>query len=215
MSGTGGRLFFVYDIEGKLLLESPALRAFLGVQLDQIDETSWPSLVHPDDRDYARTFFTAASRTLRSFAGWWRLRRHDGVYVWAMITGAPMNSQLSSDPVGYMGTVDPLRQADAFQRAGGVCAPDGALDTEAPQTSLSRMERLADLTLLAAALAREIEDGGIVEALDAALMKIGFSLARLTEQPSHPPLGAVVSAPGYRRIARQARVERRRLGARC
>ena len=213
MSVMGGGLFFVYDIEGKLLLKSPALRTFVGAPLDEIDETSWPSLVHPDDRDYARAFFSAAASSLRSFAGWWRLRRHDGVHVWTMITGAPMSSQLSGDPVGYMGTVDPLTHVDAFPRAGGLVAPETALDTDAPPTLVSRLERVADLTLLAAALAREIDDRGINEALDAALMKIGFSLAALTEPSSHPP-ASVVLAPSYRRTSRQARTERRRLVAR-
>ena len=214
MSGFGDGLFFISDIDGKIVFTSPAVHAFTGRPIGTIDASTWPALLHPDDREYARAFYAAASHELRSFAAWWRVRRHDGIFVWVMITCASMTSEHSGEPVAYMGTMDALAHPDAFPCAGGLVGPDRACDGEAPRSQLSRVERLADLTLMSASLAREIGDHEIVEALDAALMKIGFSLAHLTKPPPAPPQQSVVVSSGYHRAPRQARTTRRRFAAR-
>ena len=157
-------------------------------------------------------FSSDAFRSRRSFAAWWRILRHDGAYVWAMIGGVPMSCQLSDAPMAYMATVDPLAHPDAFSRAGGIVGPDQPLEAEA-QSPLSRLARLADTTLLASALARDMGEGDIAAALEEPLRKIGFRLAGMSEPPSSPT--APVSQPaGYNRGPRQAATVRRRLVSR-
>ena len=94
MGGLGGGLFFIVDVDGRHLFTSAALHAFNGRPPCGSGETSWQALVHPDDVDYVRSFCADAFRKRCSFAAWWRILRHDGAFVWAMIGGAPMSWQL-------------------------------------------------------------------------------------------------------------------------
>lgn len=213
MRGLGDGLFFIVDVDGKHLFTSAALHAFCGRPPRSDYETNWPELIHRDDVDYVRAFCADAFRKRCSFAAWWRILRHDGVFVWAMIGGAPMSCQLSDAPMAYMATIDPLRHPDAFPRAGGVIGPERPLDKE-PRGPLSRVERLADMTLMASALARDMGEAEIAGALDEPLRKIGFRLAGLTERPPSSPTNAAIHPVGYHRAPRQAGKVRRRLASR-
>ena len=211
MSSLDDGLFFIVDIDGRHLFTSAALHAFFGRPPRGTDETSWPELIHPEDLGYVRSFCADAFRRRCSFAAWWRILRHDGVFVWAMIEGAPMGSQLSEAPMAYVATIDPLRHPDAFSRAGGVIGPERPLD-KGPQGPLSRVERLADLTLMASAMARDMGEAEIAAALDEPLRKIGFRLARLTEPPS--PSAAASLSTSFRRAPRKVGKLRRRSASR-
>ena len=178
----GSGLFVIFDVDGRHVLTSSGVHEFTGQPSASIVGSTWLQLTHPDDLGHARDFCRKAFRERRSFAGWWRIRRHDGVFVWAMVGGTPMSSQVSDAAMAYMVAIDPLSQPDAFPRAGGIIGPE--LSSEAdPPSRLSRLERLADVALMASALARETGEAAIADAFDAPLEQIGFRLARLTEQP--------------------------------
>ena len=210
-SGPSGGLFVIFDVDGRHILTSPALHDFTGQPAASIVGSTWLKLTHPDDLEHARDFWRRAFGDRRSFAGWWRVRRHDGVFVWAMFGGTPMSSQVSDAAMAYMVAIDPLSQLDAFPRAGGVIGPERLLEGD-PQSRLSRIERLADMALMASALAREAGEAAIAEAFDAPLEQIGFRLARLSEPP--PPREPASPSEGYRRSPRHVRVARRRLASR-
>ena len=212
-SGPDSGLFVIFDVDGRHILASPAVHEFTGQPDCSIVGATWLKLTHPDDLDHARDFCRRAFRERRSFAGWWRVRRHDGVFVWAMVGGTPMSSQLSEAAMAYMVAIDPLSQPDAFARAGGVIGPERPSEAD-PQSRLSRLERLADVALMASALARETGEAAIAAAFDAPLEQIGFRLARLMELPPPPARESVTLSDGYRRPPRQARAVRRRLASR-
>ena len=216
VSGPSGGLFVIFDVEGRHILSSAALHAFTGQAADSIVGATWLQLTHPDDLDYARDFCRRAFGEQCSFAGWWRIRRHDGVFVWAMIGGAALASQLSDAPMAYMIAIDPLSQTDAFPRAGGVIGPERLSEgaESEPQSRLARVERLADMALMASALARETGETAIAHAFDVPLEQIGFQLAQLTEPSPPPARDTVTMSEGYGRPPRQARVARRRLASR-
>jgi PAS domain S-box-containing protein len=211
-SDRDGGLFIVFDIEGRHLFASPALHAFTGEKAGSIVAASWLQLTHPDDLDYARSFCQTAFRERCSFAGWWRIRRRDGAFVWVMASGMPMASPISDAPTAFTVALDPLAQLDAFPRAGGVLGPERLGEAE-PRSRLARIERLADIALMASALARETGEQDIAAAFDAPLERIGFRLAGLTEAPASTAASITMST-GYRRPPRPAGTLRRRLVAR-
>ena len=65
---------------------SPALQRVLGIPQESSDWhlSNLPELVHPDDRDRVLHELSAGRETLEPFRMDYRLRRHDGAYVWVV-----------------------------------------------------------------------------------------------------------------------------------
>jgi PAS domain S-box-containing protein len=94
--------------------------AFTGQTRGQAAGFGWVDAVHPDDRDGAHDAFVAAAARREDFRIEYRLRRHDGVYRWAIDTGAPQFDSHGTF-VGYAGSVvdvSELKNADEAIRTG-------------------------------------------------------------------------------------------------
>ncbi len=178
MSEIEDGLVYLADMHGRNLYASPALYELTGRGQGSADGTGWHEIVHPDDIGYVRAFFADVCARKQSFAGWWRYQRRDGTYVWALVGGMPFVSEITGAPIGYLGSISPLARSDAFARAGGVMGPERGCESSAG-ANLPKVERIADLTLMASALARENGETDIARALEGALLKIGFRIAGL------------------------------------
>lgn len=181
MSETEDGIVYLSDMNGQNLYASPALYDLTGQAPGSIAGSGWHAMIHPDDLDYVRTFFADVQQRRQSFAGWWRYRTSDGSFIWTLVGGMPFISEITGVPIGYLGQIKPLERPDAFVRAGGVMGPELGCQTT-PQDNLPPVERIADLTLMASAMARENGETDIARALDAALLKIGFRIAALMKR---------------------------------
>lgn len=97
-------MIWVTDSEGYCTFLSTSWYAFTG----QMPETGlgdgWLDAVHPDDRAMASAAFIQANTQHQRFQIEYRLRRHDGVYRWAIDAAAP---HVAEDGVflGFVGSV--------------------------------------------------------------------------------------------------------------
>ncbi|MFC5551890.1 ATP-binding protein [Massilia aerilata] len=76
----------------------------------------WLENVHPDDIAHAAAVFDNATRDRIPFAIDYRVRRHDGVYRWAIDTGTPRVDQ-DGRPNGFVGTVVDVHERTMLQQA--------------------------------------------------------------------------------------------------
>jgi PAS domain S-box-containing protein len=137
--------------DGEPVYRSQQLRAFLGYDLEELNETGGSRLmqtldagVHPDDlaavkKDYARCLQTGEPYARRH-----RLRRHDGAYRWVETRAAPMRS---ADGAIVQWNVICL-DIDAEIRA--------QEDLRLAQERLARAGQAASLAELSASIAHEV-----------------------------------------------------------
>jgi PAS domain S-box-containing protein len=78
------------DGSGKANADSPSWRAFTGqTEAEWLGLQGWEP-VHPEDRPAAAAEWAAAKAEQRIFEAEFRLRRHDGVYVWMAARALPI-----------------------------------------------------------------------------------------------------------------------------
>jgi PAS domain S-box-containing protein len=78
------------DGAGRANVDSPSWRAFTGQSKDEwLGLRGWEP-VHPDDRIATGESWTKAKAERRTFEAEFRMRRHDGVYVWMAARAMPM-----------------------------------------------------------------------------------------------------------------------------
>jgi PAS domain S-box-containing protein len=75
-------------------IESPEWCAFTGQSPDEAAGTGWLDALYPYDRDVARDVRKRAIENTKPFETEYRIRRHDGVYVWHHVRG---NAVLEAD----------------------------------------------------------------------------------------------------------------------
>ena len=77
---------YAVDADGATGHLSPALQRLLGIPQESSDWqlSNLIELVHPDDRDRVLHDLVAGRETLEPFRMEYRLRRHDGAYVWVV-----------------------------------------------------------------------------------------------------------------------------------
>ncbi|HEY5937041.1 MAG TPA: PAS domain S-box protein, partial [Kofleriaceae bacterium] len=83
------------DATGKPNADSPSWRAFTGQSEAEWQARGWEP-VHPEDQPLLRDEWPLATRERRTFEAEFRLRRHDGAYVWMACRAVPF---LNSDGV--------------------------------------------------------------------------------------------------------------------
>ncbi len=82
-------MIWIHDKEGRLTFVNQAHCDFFGTTLQEVSDSDWQPLLHPDDKeDYIREFM-AALREKRVFTAMARVSRHDGQWRWLMSCGVP------------------------------------------------------------------------------------------------------------------------------
>lgn len=78
------------DAQGLANADSPSWRAFTGqTEAEWLGLRGWDPL-HPDDLPVLRVAWPAAKQEKRPFEAQFRMRRHDGVYVWMACRAVPL-----------------------------------------------------------------------------------------------------------------------------
>jgi PAS domain S-box-containing protein len=104
MAGHAPVMVWVAEPDGSCSFLSQSWYAFTGQTPATGLGFGWLEAVHPEDRDTARDTFLAANAGRQAFQVDYRLRRHDGVYRWAIDAAAP---RVAADGtfLGYIGSV--------------------------------------------------------------------------------------------------------------
>jgi PAS domain S-box-containing protein len=87
---------------------------------EQAEGFGWLEAVHPDDRSWSGDTFLSANAKREAFRLEYRLRRHDGVYRWAIDAASPRFGQ-GFEFLGYVGSVidiDERREMEDRLRVG-------------------------------------------------------------------------------------------------
>ena len=93
-------MVWVTEADGACSYLNARWYAFTGQTPETALGMGWLSAVHPDDAEAAGHAFAAANLRQESFAIEYRLRRHDGVYRWAIDAAAPRFGTSAEAPPG-------------------------------------------------------------------------------------------------------------------
>jgi PAS domain S-box-containing protein len=78
------------DADGQAVEQSPTWCDFTGQTWDEAKGSGWLDALHPDDRALAQATWQQAVAQRQVYAREYRVRRHDGVYIWMGVRGAPV-----------------------------------------------------------------------------------------------------------------------------
>src|SRR5262245_51223830 len=78
------------DKEGFAVEDSPTWRAYTGQTFEEFKGLGWMDVIHPEDRERARTDVLAAFEGRQRFESEYRLRRPDGSWSWTVARGTPV-----------------------------------------------------------------------------------------------------------------------------
>lgn len=170
-------MIWTTDAAGQTTYLCPEWYAFTGQGPSAGLGHGWAEAVHPDERDLVGHAFLQACKIECAFVLQYRLRRHDGTYVWVTDAAAPSRMPGEGLFLGFLGMV---RRIEA--PVDGVVAR-AELETfrAAPATGefapVSKLDMVADHLLLARAAAVGATDD-LIPTFDALLFEVGRRLAQ-------------------------------------
>jgi PAS domain S-box-containing protein len=129
--------------DGSLVAVNATHVAYTGKSIDEIRESGWTALIHPDDVDDLVTSWQNAVRTGEAYDTQYRMRRRDGVYRWFLNKATPVRDA-DGAITAWIGTctdIDERKRAEDALRVviEATSAFAGTLD---PDVAL---QRLADI----------------------------------------------------------------------
>ncbi|GJE74749.1 PAS domain-containing protein [Methylorubrum suomiense] len=161
-------MLWVADRDGFCTYVSEEWRAFTGQTLGEASDRGWADAVHPDDRNVVVMGFLEACRCQTEFILHYRLRRHDGIYVWALGAASPSFTPLTHDFLGFLGTVscydDPNIPLTAKAELGSFKPWQASLGASSP----TKLDIIADY-LIHAKILSEHHAPAVADAIERAL----------------------------------------------
>jgi len=165
------------DAAGQATYLCPEWYAFTGQAPSAALGSGWTEAIHPDERDLMGDAFLKACKLECEFVLQYRLRRHDGTYVWVTDAAAPSCPPGESLFLGFLGTVRRIRAP----MSGLVARAELQTFRAAPATGefapVSKLDVVADHLLMARAAALSAADD-LMPAFDALLFEVGLRLAQ-------------------------------------
>lgn len=171
-------MIWVTDTAGQTMYVCREWYIFTGVRPPDGLGLGRASVIHPDERHLMADTFRHACASRCEFALQYRLRRHDGTYVWVSDSAAPASLPKRKEFLGFIGqitSIEPQLQgliASAELQRFQVATPVGAF---APITAL---DALAEHILMARSLALSSAADHLLPSLDELLFAVGKDLAR-------------------------------------
>ena len=110
-------MMWVTDADGYCTYLNRGWYEFTGQSEAEGEGFGWLEAVHPDDRGWSGEAFRKANEAREPFRIEYRLRRHDGVYCWAIDAAAPRFGP-DGEYLGYVGSVvdiDERQRAEALK----------------------------------------------------------------------------------------------------
>lgn len=87
------QIVWTTDPQGVVIEDSPTWRAVTGQTVEEWVGSGWTNALHPDDREATVAAWQRAVETQTAFVVEYRLRRHDGVYLWMSVRAVPVMSE--------------------------------------------------------------------------------------------------------------------------
>lgn len=84
-------LIWVTDEQGAQIYMSKSWTDYTGIE--QIIDTSWPSIAHPEDIEYINKKWQNSLESGLQYSTEVRLKRNDGVYKWFKVDGVPLKNE--------------------------------------------------------------------------------------------------------------------------
>ncbi|PAP77123.1 PAS domain S-box protein [Rubrivirga marina] len=137
-------ILWVTDPDGRATFLSRDWYDYTGQAEGEALGYGWLDAVHPDDRGPARAAFLDANERQVPFRLDYRLRRHDGVYRWALDAGRPLDEDGFGGFVGSVIDIDDRRRAEDDVRELNRTLEERVEDRTAQVRSLSRALTLAE-----------------------------------------------------------------------
>ncbi|MGV3615719.1 MAG: ATP-binding protein [Fimbriimonas sp.] len=107
-------MVWVTEPDGTCTYLSKSWYAFTGQRPEEALGLGWTQAVHPDDSEMAGDMFLAANARQTPFSLEYRLRRHDGVYRWAIDSASPRFGE-KGEYLGYVGSVIDITERKAAE----------------------------------------------------------------------------------------------------
>ena len=108
-------IMWVVDHTGYCTYLNTRWYEFTGQSLEEAEGYGWLDATHPDDKENAGNVFMGALARQEAFRLEYRLRRHDGVYRWAIDAAEPRFSPDGSF-LGYIGSVIDIDERHEMER---------------------------------------------------------------------------------------------------
>ena len=151
--------------------------AFTGQEPPAALVGGWADVIHPDEREMMNDAFLRACSLQCEFVLHYRLRRHDGAYVWVADSAAPSHLPGCGTFVGYLGMIRSLEPAQSGFVARAELQTFRAASAVGEFAPMSKLDVLADHLLMARATALGVADE-LLPAIDSLLFDVGSRLAR-------------------------------------
>jgi PAS domain S-box-containing protein len=191
---TGGRcdssslevlaMIWATDPNGLLTYIGPEWAALTGQPGQQTQGEGWLEVVHPDDRDYCRTFFLDASASRAEFTMRFRVRHHTRGYVWLVGGALPSFGPPEHTFLGYLGSLAEIAPSASEHLTAygtkGAFRPPVTIKSEPVRAPV---DLIADHILMAHVLAAEADEPELKGALDVTLRILSGRLSELELQP--------------------------------
>jgi hypothetical protein len=141
----------------------------------------WAQSIHPDERAMMSDAFLKACHLQCEFALQYRLRRHDGVYVWVNDAAAPSRLPGCGTFLGYLGMIRSIDLPHGGLVARAELETFRAVPATGQFAPVSKLDVVADHLLMARAAAVGAADE-MLPAIEDMLFHVGRRLARGQEQ---------------------------------
>lgn len=84
---------WIADAKGTLNYFNKAVFKYTGSDLEELLDTGWLDIIHPEDRDENMRLWTESVKTGKDFILEHRFRRHDGSYHWILSKATPQRDE--------------------------------------------------------------------------------------------------------------------------
>ena len=83
-------LLFVINRNGKAIYTNASFHRYTGMPHERVDGLGYLDVLHPEDQTRALQLWDQVAYTTEAYEVEYRIRRHDGIYRWHQVRGAPV-----------------------------------------------------------------------------------------------------------------------------
>ncbi|MCJ2063684.1 PAS domain-containing protein [Methylobacterium sp. J-088] len=172
-------MIFVTNAQGRATFISPEWTDLTSQSLEDAVGFGWARVVHPEDRDIARTTVESAIQAQRAFNLRYRMLAHDGRAMWVAAGAVPSFGPPNRTFLGFLGSItpmaeDPAAEMRAYGSLGSFVPPP--VHPATPPSSM--LEAMADHLLMAHTLVEPASVGRLRPLIERLLHEVGIELAR-------------------------------------
>lgn len=174
-------MIWTTDAAGQTTYMCQEWYAFTGQEPPAALGDGWAKAIHPDDREMMSDAFLKACHLQCEFVLQYRLRRHDGIYVWVADAAAPSRLPGCGTFLGYLGMIRDIEPPTSGLVARAELETFRVVPATGPFSPVSKLDMVADHLLMAQAAAVGAADE-MLPAIEALLFDVGRRLARGLER---------------------------------